>query len=61
MKSVSRIADEPGNGLVEIFPLPTDEDVLLRLLEKVFESWETVQFGPIVQGAAYEIKAPCAP
>jgi len=61
VKSVSRIVDEPGNGLVEIFPLSTDEDVLLRLLEKVFERWQTVQFGPIVQGAAYEIKAPCAP
>ena len=61
MKSVSQIADEPGNGLVESFPLSTDQDTLLRLLEKVFENWEMVQFGPIVQGAAYEIKAPCAP
>ena len=61
MKSVSRLTDEPGNGLVESFPLPTDEDTLLRLLEKVFENWQVVQFGPIVQGAAYEIKAPFAP
>ena len=61
MSSVGRVVDEPGNGLIEIFSLPTDEATLLRLLEEVFAHWETVQFGPIVQGAAYEIRAPRAP
>ena len=61
MSSGGRLKDEPGNGLVEIFSLPTDEATLLRLLEEVFAHWETVQFGPIVQGAAYEIRAPRAP
>jgi hypothetical protein len=59
--STGHIVDEPGNGLIELFALPTDQDNLLRLLEKVFEHWQVVQFGPIIQGAAYEIKAPCAP
>ena len=54
-------AEEAGVGLVESFDLSTDEASLLRLLEAVFQFWETVQFGPIIQGAAYEIKAPCAP
>ena len=58
MSSVGRVVDEPGNGLIEIVSLPTDEATLLRLLEEVFAHWETVQFGPIVQGAAYEIRAP---
>ena len=61
MTLTGRRVDEPGNGLVEVFSLPTNEETLLRLLEKVFEHWQTVQFGPIIQGAAYEIKAPCAP
>jgi len=61
VSSGGRLTDEPGNGLVEIFSLPTDEATLLRLLKEVFAHWETVQFGPIVQGAAYELKAPRAP
>jgi len=58
---VGRLKDEPGNGLLEIFSLPTDEATLLHLLEEVFAHWQVVQFGPIIQGAAYEIKAPRAP
>ncbi len=61
MTVVSRTVDEPGNGTLEIFPLPTDQATLLRLLSEVFEHWQQVRFGPIIQGAAYEIKAPCAP
>jgi hypothetical protein len=61
MSGESRTIEEAGVGLVESFDLPTDEATLLRLLEVVFQHWETVQFGPIVQGAAYEIKAPCQP
>ena len=61
MTVVSRTVDEPGNGTLEIFPLPTDQATLFRLLSEVFEHWQQVRFGPIIQGAAYEIKAPCAP
>lgn len=61
MSSTRRLVDEPGNGLVEIFSLPTEETTLLHLLKEVFVHWDTVQFGPIIQGAAYEIKAPRAP
>ena len=61
MTVVSRTVDEPGNGTLEIFPLPTDQATLLRLLSEVFEHWQQVRFGPIIQGAAYEIKALCAP
>jgi hypothetical protein len=56
-----RVTDEDG-AVVEIFPLPTDEDTLERLLRELFEShWDKIVFGPIIQGAAWEFQAPHAP
>jgi hypothetical protein len=58
----SQVRDEPGMGRVEIFPLATDEAALLALLEQVFGTyWRSIHFGPIIQGAAWEVKAPGAP
>ena len=56
-----RVTDEDGHD-VEIFPLPTDEDTLERVLRELFEShWDKIVFGPIIQGAAWEFQAPHAP
>ncbi len=56
-----RATDEDGH-VVEIFPLPTDEATLERLLRELFEShWDKIVFGPIIQGAAWEFQAPHAP
>lgn len=56
------VIDEPGMGLLEIFPLPTDESTLLALLTEIFrDHWQTVRFGPLIQGAVFEILAPQAP
>ncbi len=56
------IAEEPGNGIVEVFPLPTDEATLTSLVTDIFTDWwEHIHFGVIVQGAAWEVAAPCAP
>ncbi|TAM09759.1 MAG: hypothetical protein EPN72_02445 [Nevskiaceae bacterium] len=53
--------DEPGMGVLEVFPLPTDEATLHSLLADIFtEHWQAVRFGPLIQGAAYEIAAPQA-
>ncbi len=56
-----RLTDDDGQ-MVEIFPLPTDEGTLERVLRDLFEShWDKIVFGPIIQGAAWEFQAPHAP
>lgn len=58
----SRIVEEPGNGRLEIFDLPTDSETLLRLLTDIFENyWDRIHFGSAVQGGIFEIRAPNAP
>lgn len=56
------IRDEPGRGQVEIFPLPAEEQPLFALLSDLFTNhWHEIVFGPLVPGAAFEIRAPAAP
>jgi hypothetical protein len=56
-----RVTDEDGH-VIEVFPLPTDEVTLERVLRNLFEShWDKIVFGPIIQGAAWEFQAPHAP
>ena len=58
----SIIVDEPGNGRLEIFALPTDAASLQRLLEDIFANWwDRILFGTMVQGAVFEIRAPNKP
>ena len=47
---------------VEIFPIVPEEQTLFELLRFLFEEhWADITFGPIIQGAAWEIRAPHAP
>jgi hypothetical protein len=47
---------------LEVFPLPVDEASLLEVLTEVFERhWRSVQFGTLIQGAAFEIRASSQP
>jgi hypothetical protein len=56
-----RIVD-PDGAVHEVFALPTDEASLVALLRDLFEKhWAEITFGPIIQGAAWEIRAPHAP
>jgi hypothetical protein len=56
-----RIVD-PDGATVEVFPLPTDEASLLELMRDLFANhWQEITFGPIVQGAAWEMRATEAP
>lgn len=56
-----RVTDPDGHA-VDVFPLPTDEGFLAALLRELFElHWDKIVFGPIVEGAAWEIRAPHAP
>jgi len=53
---------EADGATVEVFALPTDERSLETLLRELFEEhWQHITFGPLVQGAAWEIRAPGAP
>jgi hypothetical protein len=62
LATLPRIVEEPGMGRVEIFPLATDEPTLFDLIKRIFEAyWETILFGILIQGAAWEVKAPGPP
>jgi hypothetical protein len=53
---------EADGALCDIFPLPVDEATLETLLRTLFvDHWQEITFGPIIQGAAYEMKAPAPP
>jgi hypothetical protein len=55
-------ATDPDGAIVELFPLPTDEESLEELLRDLFaRHWDEITFGPLIQGAAWEIRAPHAP
>ena len=61
MSAPQRITDEDGSQ-VDVFPLPADEASLTALLRDLFEAhWRDITFGPIIQGAAWEIRASSAP
>jgi hypothetical protein len=56
-----RIVDEDG-AILEVFALPTDAANLEALLRELFEQhWHEITFGPIIQGAAWEMHATEAP
>jgi hypothetical protein len=53
-----RMIDVDGSA-VDIFPLPVEEAALEALLRDLFENhWREITFGPIIEGAAYEFRAP---
>lgn len=53
---------EPGTGILELWQIEPREDILLALLRELFgEHWREITFGPLVQGAAWEITATSAP
>jgi hypothetical protein len=53
---------EVDGSVMEVFALPTDPASLEELLRDLFENhWQEITFGPIIQGAAWEMQAPCAP
>src|SRR5258707_5015932 len=58
----SKRVTDPDGAAVEILALPTDEGSLEELLRDLFEKyWDKITFGPLIQGAAWEIRAPHAP
>ena len=56
-----RVVDDDG-APVEIFPLALEPALLERVLRELFEHhWADIVFGPIIEGAAWEMRAPHAP
>jgi hypothetical protein len=56
------IIDQPDRGRLEVWPLPADEASLWNLLRPLFEEhWSQITFGPLIPGAAWEVRAPNAP
>jgi hypothetical protein len=57
-----RTEDEPGTGRIDLFPLVPDEPLLFDFVKHTFETyWPTILFGTLIQGAAWEVKAPGPP
>ncbi|MCP5025013.1 MAG: nitrile hydratase subunit beta [Actinomycetia bacterium] len=47
---------------LEVFPIAADENTLLDVLTELFEKgWESIQFGLLIQGAAFELEATSQP
>jgi len=56
-----RTLDADGTPL-DVFPLPVDEKSLEALFRDLFENhWREITFGPLIQGAAFELKADAPP
>ena len=56
-----RVVDPDGTPL-DVFPLPTDAASLESLLRDIFENhWREITFGPVMPGAAWEMRAGAAP
>jgi hypothetical protein len=52
------VVEEPGMGTLEVWRLPASEALLRGLLTMLFERfWDRITFGPLIQGAAYELRA----
>ncbi|MBM3564187.1 MAG: hypothetical protein FJX48_13865 [Alphaproteobacteria bacterium] len=53
---------EPDGAALDVFSLPTDPASLEELFRDLFANhWREIVFGPIIQGAAWEIHADRAP
>ena len=56
-----RVVDADG-ATCEVFRLPIDEASLEALLRELFEEhWDKITFGPLIQGAAWEMRTPHPP
>ncbi|HTU91939.1 MAG TPA: hypothetical protein VMF69_17790 [Gemmataceae bacterium] len=57
----TRVTEADGS-VMEVFVLPTDAAGLEAILRDLFDNhWQEITFGPIIQGAAWEMQAQAAP
>jgi len=51
-----------GKREMQVWPLPLDEKYLEEFLTYIFQNyWDQVIFGPLIEGAAYELSCPSKP
>jgi hypothetical protein len=59
--TAERVIEADGHA-ADVFALPADEASLAELLGDLFRNhWDEIVFGPIIEGAAWEMRAPHAP
>ena len=60
--AVGRRTRRADGGFEEVYALPSDADFLERLLRDLFANhWSEIIFGPVIEGAAFEIACPGPP
>lgn len=60
--TTSEIIIDKSGASIEVFPVEASEDTLFQLFRDIFENyWGQIRFGPIIEGAAWEVAAPNAP
>jgi hypothetical protein len=58
MTAASYRTTEEHEDDLEVFPIPLDENTLYNILSLLFEEhWQEIRFGPLVQGAVFELAA----
>ena len=69
MNAVAKIKRDPdveplegGRRALQVWDMPTDETFLSEFLTDMFSNyWDQIIFGPIIEGAAYELSCPSKP
>jgi hypothetical protein len=62
MAAASYRTTEQTHDDLEVFPVGADEAMLVEVLSDLFENhWRDITFGPLIQGAAYELRAEASP
>lgn len=52
----------PDGGRAQVWRVALEEQRLQAILSWIFEThWQSIIFGPLIEGAAYEFRCPCAP
>jgi len=62
MRAMAEVVREPDGSVTEYTEVAVHGDTVQRLMAEVFgEHWAAISAGPIVDGAAYEIRFTAAP
>ena len=52
----------PDGARAQVWRVPPEQQRLQEILSWIFEQhWDRIVFGPLIEGAAYEFRCPCAP
>lgn len=58
MTAASYRTTEQNHDDLEVFPIPLGDDTLPQILTRLFEDhWQEIRFGPLIQGAVFELAA----